>query len=90
VDISSGQAVANGGSQVPLTSHHALETFTHALVSDHIGVLAHLTRSNGCSGGTDYTVQIVRTSPRRATTLDTYTCGGTVTGNVSGHILAFL
>lgn len=90
VEISSNQAVVNGGDQVTLTSHHALATFTHALTSDHISVLAHPTRSNGCSGGTDYTFQITRTSPRQATTLNIYTCGGTVTGNVSGHVMTFL
>lgn len=74
---------------VVLVSAASIGAFEHALRSDHIGTTSRATSSGGCTGGTQYTVVITYKSGRR-TTLDAYSCGGSITGNMTGHVEAFV
>ena len=71
-----------------LTSNPALAAFAKAVTSHRIAIRQHPTASSGCTGGVEYTI-VVRTNVRR-TTLSAYRCAGTITGNLTGEVAAFL
>lgn len=75
--------------RIVLKGTKQLRSFDQALRTDHIGVRAQVTTLPGCAGGTQYTAVLTYQSGRR-TTLDAYQCGGTISGNVTGHVAAFL
>jgi hypothetical protein len=72
-----------------LSSAASLRSFAHALHVDHIGTTSRPTSSSACSGGIQYTVVMSYRSGRR-TSLDAYSCGGTVTGNMTGNVARFV
>jgi hypothetical protein len=73
-----------------LTSAASLATFRKAVASDGIGLSGTTTSSDGCAGGIEYTVVLVRSGGKGSTTLDAYDCGGQITGNMTGNVSGFV
>ena len=92
VQMSSSQALPPpyGSAQAVLTSATSLATFRKAMSSDGIGLSGTATSSDGCAGGTEYTIVLVRSGGKGSTTLNAYDCGGQITGNMTGNVAGFL
>ena len=92
VQMSSSQALPPpyGSAQAVLTSATSLATFRKAMSSDGIGLSGTTTSSDGCAGGTEYTIVLVRSGGKGSTTLNAYDCGGQITGNMTGNVAGFL
>jgi hypothetical protein len=92
VQMSSYQALPppSGSAQAVLTSAGSLATFRKAMASDGIGLSTTSTSSNGCTGGIEYTIVLIRSGGKASTKLDAYDCGGQITGNITGNVSGFL
>ncbi|MGA3184816.1 MAG: hypothetical protein ABSE52_09500 [Candidatus Dormibacteria bacterium] len=92
VQVNSYQALPPpyGSAQAVLTSAASLATFRKAVASDGIGLSGTTTSSDGCAGGIEYTVVLVRSGGKGSTTLDAYDCGGQITGNMTGNVSGFV
>jgi hypothetical protein len=92
VQMSSSQALPPpyGSAQAVLTSATSLATFRKAISSNGISLSATTTSSDGCAGGTQYTIVLVRSGGKGSTTLNAYACGGQITGNMAGNVSGFL
>jgi hypothetical protein len=74
---------------VSLTTAAALAQFAMSLRADHIGARAPATGSAGCAGGISYTAALTYKSGQRLS-LSAYACGGTISGNLTGDVKAFV
>jgi hypothetical protein len=92
VQMSSSQALPPpyGSAQAVLTSATSLATFRKAMSSNGIGLSGTTTTSDGCAGGTQYTIVLVRSGGKGSRTLNAYACGGQITGNMDGNVSGFL
>jgi hypothetical protein len=90
VDISSYQALPppNGKHHAVLTSRSDLSSFAGEVASDHIGLTSRKS-AGGCAGGTEFTVVMSRQNDS-AVTLTAYSCGGSITGTMSGDVRQFI
>jgi hypothetical protein len=72
-----------------LKTEASLAEFAGTLRADHVGTHLPPTSSGGCTGGTRYTVEVSYKTGHKVF-LDAYECGGSVTGNMTGDVKAFV
>lgn len=88
VEVNSRQAIPNGNHNVTLSTSASLSKFENEVTSDDITLISTST-TRGCAGGTEYKLVLVRTGAADIT-LNAYSCGGSVSGNMGGNVQAFL
>jgi hypothetical protein len=71
------------------TSPSALAVIRHLIKSDNIALRRGSPSSGGCTGGAVITI-VLKRSGGVSVTINAYSCGGTVTGNISGKTAAFI
>jgi hypothetical protein len=72
-----------------LKTETSLAEFGGRLRADHVGTHLPPTGPGGCAGGTRYTVEVTYKTGHKDF-LSAYECGGSVTGNLTGNVKAFV